>query len=286
VLHVAVAFACFLTAIPTWADDSADASVEASNDSALASTDVTPTAPAATTPSVAATDPEPIDPSTPAVPAVLDPSSPSVVPGHWEQVGEASWYGPTFHGRPTASGELFDATARTVAHPFLPLGSIVEIENLANGHRSVARVNDRGPFSGGRVVDVSYVLAHELGFIGTGTAHVRVALLDSLAPAAVFAGRGIVPSLEEDGSPAWPYSGFYSRAQTFVGPPAPPDFDLASPSAGTGGLELRKASVFPMPPLPHAVHQLLNALVAPFSGMQLGLPKPLGLRSVVELFIH
>ncbi len=93
------------------------------------------------------------------------------------EVGEASWYGSSedgFEGRPTANGEIFDPERLTCAHRTLPLGSHVEIENLETRRSLIVRVNDRGPFIRGRIVDVSRRAARELGFIGRGTAKVRV----------------------------------------------------------------------------------------------------------------
>lgn len=93
----------------------------------------------------------------------------------WTQVGRASWYGrDKFQGRPTASGEPFDRTLLTCAHPTLPIGSLVKVTNLAN-HRSImVRVNDRGPIVPGRIVDLSYAAAHALGFRRAGIARVRL----------------------------------------------------------------------------------------------------------------
>ena len=96
-------------------------------------------------------------------------------PSHpWTQVGRASWYGRRFQGQPTASGEPFDRTLLTCAHPTLPIGSLVKVTNLDN-HRSImVRVNDRGPIVPGRIVDLSYAAAHALGFRREGLAHVRL----------------------------------------------------------------------------------------------------------------
>ncbi len=96
-------------------------------------------------------------------------------PSHvWTQVGRASWYGMRFQGQPTASGEPFDRTLLTCAHPTLPIGSVVKVTNLAN-HRSImVRVNDRGPIVPGRIVDLSYAAAHALGFRRSGLARVRL----------------------------------------------------------------------------------------------------------------
>jgi len=97
----------------------------------------------------------------------------------FSETGYASWYGSKFHGRKTASGELYDMYGRTAAHKTLPLGTMVEITRLDNGSRVTARVNDRGPFVDGRIVDLSYTLARELGMVEDGTAKVRLVALDS-----------------------------------------------------------------------------------------------------------
>jgi rare lipoprotein A len=95
----------------------------------------------------------------------------------YDEVGMASWYGPGFHGRPTASGELYDQNATSAAHPTLPLPSIVRVTNLANGKEVVARVNDRGPFAHNRIIDLSKGAARQIGLDISGTAKVRVQLL-------------------------------------------------------------------------------------------------------------
>lgn len=92
----------------------------------------------------------------------------------YDEVGMASWYGDAFHAKATANGELFDMTALTAAHKTLPLPSIVEVTNLGNGRRIRVRVNDRGPFVDGRILDLSRAAAAELGFAGQGLARVRV----------------------------------------------------------------------------------------------------------------
>jgi peptidoglycan lytic transglycosylase len=88
--------------------------------------------------------------------------------------GVASWYGPGFHGQPTSSGEIFDQHAMTAAHRTLPLGTEVRVTNLDNGRATRVRINDRGPFVGGREIDLSYAAARELGMLGPGTCKVRV----------------------------------------------------------------------------------------------------------------
>jgi rare lipoprotein A len=97
--------------------------------------------------------------------------------------GIASWYGGNddgFAGRPTASGEIFDPEQYTCAHRTLPLGSFVEVENLGNNKRTVLRVNDRGPFIKGRILDLSKRGAQELGFMGHGTSRVRLRSVDAM----------------------------------------------------------------------------------------------------------
>jgi rare lipoprotein A len=88
--------------------------------------------------------------------------------------GLASWYGDDFHGRLTANGEVFDMNAITAAHPTLPMPSYVRVTNLANKRSIIVRVNDRGPYHGDRVIDLSHKTADLLGFKGNGVARVRV----------------------------------------------------------------------------------------------------------------
>jgi rare lipoprotein A len=97
--------------------------------------------------------------------------------GHVER-GIASWYGPGFHGRKTSNGEPYDMNAMTAAHKTLPLPTYARVTNLQNGKTAVVRINDRGPFHGPRVIDLSRAAATKLGVIGTGTAEVEVRALD------------------------------------------------------------------------------------------------------------
>jgi rare lipoprotein A (peptidoglycan hydrolase) len=90
------------------------------------------------------------------------------------ETGLASWYGPKFHGKLTASGEVFNQEKLTAAHPTLPLGSRVKVTNLDNGKSVDLRINDRGPYKGGRIIDVSRAAARTLGMVGRGIAPVRV----------------------------------------------------------------------------------------------------------------
>ncbi|PTD95816.1 septal ring lytic transglycosylase RlpA family lipoprotein [Pseudothauera lacus] len=106
------------------------------------------------------------------------------------QRGVASWYGRRFHGNPTSSGEPYDMYAMTAAHPTLPIPSYARVTNVTNGRSVVVRINDRGPFLRGRIIDLSYAAAHRLGYINAGSATVEVetilpssAVVASTAPA-------------------------------------------------------------------------------------------------------
>ena len=92
-------------------------------------------------------------------------------------VGMASYYAREHDGHRTASGERYDMHAMTAAHPTLAFGTRVRVTNLANGRRAVVRINDRGPFRRGRIIDVSYAAARELKMIGPGVARVRLVVL-------------------------------------------------------------------------------------------------------------
>lgn len=95
----------------------------------------------------------------------------------YRERGIASWYGQKFHGRKTSNGEVYDMFAMTAAHKTLPIPSYVRVTNLNNGRQLVVRVNDRGPFHGDRIIDLSYAAAHRLGFASQGTAPVEVEIV-------------------------------------------------------------------------------------------------------------
>jgi rare lipoprotein A len=119
---------------------------------------------------------------TPAPPVHTAPSQePAAVQGYREayrETGTASWYGKEFHGRKTASGEIFDMYGISAAHRMLPLGTTIRVTNLDNYKSINVRVNDRGPFARNRVLELSYGAAKELGFIAQGTARVKVEALE------------------------------------------------------------------------------------------------------------
>ncbi len=93
------------------------------------------------------------------------------------QRGMASWYGPKFHGKPTASGEIYDMNQLSAAHRELPLGTMIHVKNLDNGRQIEVRVNDRGPYVRGRVLDLSLGAARKLGMVDVGLARVEIRVL-------------------------------------------------------------------------------------------------------------
>ena len=97
------------------------------------------------------------------------------------EAGEASWYGPDFHGRQTANGERYDMNGLTAAHRTLPFNTIVLVENLDNGKTVEVRINDRGPFAKDRIIDLSKGAAEKVDMIGPGTANVRIYLIEGEA---------------------------------------------------------------------------------------------------------
>ncbi len=92
----------------------------------------------------------------------------------YDQVGIASWYGDFFHGRKTANGEIYDMNALTAAHPTLPMPTYASVTNLANNRTVIVRINDRGPYHDGRIIDLSHKAAELLGLYGHGSGAVRV----------------------------------------------------------------------------------------------------------------
>ena len=160
----ALAFAAALM-VPASASAPALAESGPSDPFAASFTDMARTA--AFTPAPHAVDITSIEPAVEAEPAG------SAIDG-----GMASYYGRRFHGRPTASGERFDMNQLTAAHRTLPFGSLVRVTNPANGRSVTVRINDRGPFHGGRVIDLSRSAAEQLGLIARGSGRVELALLD------------------------------------------------------------------------------------------------------------
>ena len=125
------------------------------------------------------TAPPPEMPAPPPAPA----PAPKVAPRPAEATGKASWYGKAHHGQPTASGETYDMHALTAAHRSLPLGTRVLVTNVQNGRSVEVRINDRGPFVRGRILDLSYAAALELGSLSDGAFRVKLRVLEEPAGA-------------------------------------------------------------------------------------------------------
>jgi len=100
----------------------------------------------------------------------------------FSQKGRASWYGKKFHGRKTANGEIYNMHALTAAHKTLPLGTWIHVDNLENGRNVKVRVNDRGPFVGDRILDLSYTAAKAIDMTGNGTARIKITVIEPPVP--------------------------------------------------------------------------------------------------------
>lgn len=131
-------------------------------------------------------------------PATAPPLAPADETGpaattRWTQEGIASWYGGNdgFEGKPTASGEIYDSSLLTAAHRELPLGTVVEVWSAENGQRVRVRINDRGPFIAGRIIDLSRAAAGKLGLIGPGTGRVRLTILKPGPAAPLISASGL-----------------------------------------------------------------------------------------------
>jgi len=136
---------------------------------------------------------------------------------HYQATGLASWYGDDFHGRLTANHEVFDLNGISAAHPTMPLPSYARVTNLSNGRSLIVRVNDRGPYHGNRIIDVSTKAAHLLGFHANGTAWVRVEYVGR-APIEGSDDRILAATLRQD-EPA-PAPGTMKLAATPLAPAA------------------------------------------------------------------
>lgn len=138
---------------------------------------------------------------------------------HYKAVGLASWYGDDFHGRYTANGEIFDLNGITAAHPTMPLPSYARVTNLTNGRSLIVRVNDRGPYTANRIIDLSMRAAHLLGFYSQGTAPVRVEYVGP-APLEGSNDRVLAATLRANEPAPLPGTVRLARGPDF--PPAPP----------------------------------------------------------------
>ncbi|MSR22072.1 MAG: septal ring lytic transglycosylase RlpA family protein [Gemmatimonadetes bacterium] len=172
----------------------------------------------------------------------------------WTEEGVASWYGDPYHGRATASGETYDMEALTTAHRTLPFGTIVLVENLESGERITLRINDRGPFVRGRVLDVSRRSARDLGMIGPGTAPVRITVLTATpeidcweVQAGAFELREnadrLRAELEADGHPARLLTALDGLHRVRLGPFASPATWPTAWTASSSGARSRTSAV-------------------------------------------
>lgn len=119
-------------------------------------------------------------PDAPSQEAAQDEAAPATEAEEREpfQRGIASWYGLPFHGRKTANGERYDMNALTAAHPSLPFGTRVKVRSLVNGREVIVRINDRGPFAPGRIIDLSHAAAKAIGLVGFGVKRVSLTLVE------------------------------------------------------------------------------------------------------------
>jgi len=127
----------------------------------------------------------------------------------YTETGIASWYGPNFHGKRSANGEIYNQNDRTAAHLILPFNVMVKVENLDNGKTTIVRINDRGPFAKGRIIDLSNKAAHEIGMVKKGTAHVRLTAISH---------KGQVSTEYERPEPIYDEGLFYVIAGSFTQP--------------------------------------------------------------------
>jgi rare lipoprotein A len=164
--------------------------------------------------------------------------------------GIASWYGPDFHGRLTANGEVFDMHGISAAHPTMPIPSYARVTDLDNGRSIIVRVNDRGPYARNRIIDVSIGAANALGFYGEGLAHVRVEYIGR-APIEGSDDRVLLATLREGRPAQVPSQLMVASAAPFVPSfadegaaetPIPPERPFAL-GAGSGRVAARPATV-------------------------------------------
>ncbi len=158
-------------------------------------------------------------------PATTEPDEPPGVA--WTQTGVASWYGPKFHGRRTANGEVYDMDGMTAAHRTLPFDTRVRVENLDNGRVTEVRINDRGPFVDNRIIDLSRAAAREVGIYSSGIATVRIVVIgvpSSCRQVQVGAfgdpsnAADMVERLQADGQPARSERGADGVTRVLLGP--------------------------------------------------------------------
>ena len=176
----------------------------------------------------------------------------------YDRTGIASWYGKPFHGRRTANGEIYDMNALTAAHKTLPMPVRVQVTNLENGRSLVLKVNDRGPFVNGRIIDVSRRAAQLLGFFRQGTAKVRVTIIDQ-PRGQVVVKRVSTPEEQKRALPALPRGDVTVQAL-----PPPLGVKQSTPPGSTKAL-VRVASAVPLGAAPAVTGRVTQQPVGPSS---------------------
>lgn len=183
----------------------------------------------------------------------------------YRETGTASWYGSKFHGRNTSNGEVYNMYAMTAAHKTLPIPSYVKVTNLNNSQSVIVRVNDRGPFHGARIIDLSYAAALKLGYADNGTAKVRV---EAINPADYQRNYVEAPRIDNRQTPS---KGTYLQIGAFG------DFKLAD------GLKQEISSLTAFPVEIQKVDRLFKVLVGPFDNQNALQSTKQTLKSVARL---
>ena len=178
--------------------------------------------------------------------------------------GLASWYGNKFHGRQTSNGELYSMYGMTAAHKTLPIPSYVRVTNLENGRQIVVRVNDRGPFHSGRIIDLTYAGASKLGYLQKGTARVRIEALEADAAPGTESSQTTVADSSVINRPAeLPEPGFSSGYQL----PANTFLQAGAYSSSTAAEKLRQQLLglteFPVIVMPPKADRLYRVRIGP-----------------------
>jgi rare lipoprotein A len=175
--------------------------------------------------------------------------------------GVASWYGPGFHEVRTSTGEPYDMYGMTAAHKTLPLPAYVRVTNLQNARSVVVRVNDRGPFVGNRIIDLSYTAAAKLDMLRNGTAIVEVRAIDPAAAEPVT--QTAIATAAATASPAASPSAGISSIPMVTAPVALPDVPSPGPASPTPDARMALANPAPAPTAPPAVRAAMPATPAP-----------------------
>jgi rare lipoprotein A len=189
--------------------------------------------------------------------------------------GNASWYGVAFHGRKTANGEIYDRNSISAAHPTMPLPSYARVTNMTNNHSIVVRVNDRGPYHGNRVMDVSERTAHLLQFKHMGTARVKI---DYLGPASLAGSddQKLVASLNTHGPAAAPAGVGAPTLVASVEPVAsarPPQGNALTAFSATSGVPVSR-------PAPANAGLITETRFTPVSNLPVPPPRPFDLETI------